>query len=418
MNLIGKILVKTLDGFMCGKQAEIVDIEIKRVTTDDEKRVVDEMPIYGYYESPHASNEGVMERGRALSDTFGWREYIVTEDKEIVSCAGYVLLTQNIRGKIFNMGGVLNVNTYPEARRKGYVTKLMRHMFDEMLNENITFSSLYPFKNSYYGRYGYFNYPQNRTAVVKPETLKPVSKLSFSGTIKRGHYKELYEEYLEVLKKEQLVTHGMAVFENLDKMPPQYMPDMYAVVIFDGEDPVGFMSYRTEGIFKPASVRDFLWLTPDAKYQLLNYIYLHADQFIEFKIPMRPDEHPEYWSFDANPKITTREWVPSAQGRIVIMDQISGMEIGEGGISLKVDDEWCDWNDKVWKLSSEDGKLLVNAGSEPQCTVSIDALSALVHGCYNPFDWPKRWGLELTQEQLDMLYKMFPPVLPYLYSAF
>ena len=51
--------------------------------------------------------------------------YAVFEDGEGVAITSCPTLTQNVRGKIFKMGGFAAVSSHPKVRRKGYVRDLM-----------------------------------------------------------------------------------------------------------------------------------------------------------------------------------------------------------------------------------------------------------------------------------------------------
>lgn len=55
------------------------------------------------------------------------------------------------------MGGIAGITSLPEVRRKGIIRNILVHYFEFMFTNNIPVSSLYPFKESFYEKLGYFN---------------------------------------------------------------------------------------------------------------------------------------------------------------------------------------------------------------------------------------------------------------------
>ncbi|MFC1960746.1 enhanced intracellular survival protein Eis, partial [Chloroflexota bacterium] len=103
-------------------------------------------------------------------------------DKSIAQvCSGS--MTQNVRGKIYDVGGVWGVATHPGYRRQGYVRDLMAELLKVGYEQGEAFSTLYPFRASFYGRMGYVTFPQLRNFQFNPRDLSSVSKMPLRGHV-------------------------------------------------------------------------------------------------------------------------------------------------------------------------------------------------------------------------------------------
>jgi predicted acetyltransferase len=105
-------------------------------------------------------------------------------------------------------------------------------------------------------------------------------------------------------------------------------------------------------------------------------------------------------------------------GRVVIVENMSGLEVGDGKISVKVTDEYCDWNNKNFTFEGVDGKLSVTESTDYECEFSIQALSAIVYGCYNLDDFEFKGWAKLTEENKGKIRKLFPKIYPHLHADF
>ncbi|MBA2776307.1 MAG: GNAT family N-acetyltransferase, partial [Chloroflexia bacterium] len=100
------------------------------------------------------------------------------------SCAVHTM-SENVRGKVFPMGGIGGVATFPQARRKGHVRKMMTRSFELMHEQGMPVSSLYPFRDSFYERLGYAEFARNRFATLKPEHLTALLRASLPGEVEQ-----------------------------------------------------------------------------------------------------------------------------------------------------------------------------------------------------------------------------------------
>jgi predicted acetyltransferase len=394
------------------------DAEIRDVSGDKIDSLL-EMVFYAFFTTP-----GDIER--LIKNKHYFKEdlcYAIYEDDKPVSGLMLKPIPQNVRGVIKNMCGVAEVVTNPEARRQGYAKKLMNLAYQKMKENGQVFSTLYPFKEEFYERLGYISFPQYRTAVFSPHSFVPLLKMDLEGSVERINIKDGMDIYLDFIKKIQLKNHGMGIKHDTEQARMKDEANYWlAIAKNKNGEVIGLMTYRITGFWKEIKIRHFYVDNSLAKYLLFQWIAHHADQVNEIHLPIRGDEYPETWVNDAfwgsKGKIISRDWVPSAMGRVVIVDQLSGIHVGEGSVSIKITDEQCEWNNNTYLFESKDGILDVTEATEYDCELTIQGLSAIVYGCYNLDDFPfKKWG-DISKENKQKIEKLFPKMIPYLHADF
>jgi predicted acetyltransferase len=137
---------------------------------------------------------------------------------------------------------------------------------------------------------------------------------------------------------------------------------------------------------------------------------------------IKPNETPETWLNDTfwgdKGKIISREWVPSCMGRIIQIEKMTGLDVSEGSISVKVTDDDCEWNNGIFNFSSNEGKLEISKTEKYDIELTIQGLSAIVYGCYNLDDFEyKGWG-KISEVNKTKIEALFPKMSPFLYADF
>ena len=377
-----------------------------------------DLAFYGFSPTPGAFEEQ-KKKIRYYKEDYG---LVLYENGHPASGLMCKPLHQNVRGTIKPMCGVANVATNPEARRKGYARELMKKAFFNMKGEGQVFSTLYPFKESFYEKYGYISFPQIRTAIVTPKSLTSLLSKDLKGEVERMSLKEGFEIYRDFLLEMQSATHGFSIVTSSELQRLKDEEPYWLAIAKDRNKVVGVSMYKITGFWKEIKIRDFYYSNSKGKYLLLKWFGMHVDQVKEVHIPIMPNEFPETWLNDAfwgeYGHIKSRDWVPSAMGRVVIIDKLSGLHVGTGKISAKITDDFCKWNNDTFTFESKEGSLYVSKGLKHDCQLTIHGLSAIIYGCYKLDDFPiKGWG-EVTEKTNRKIQKLFPPKLPFLHADF
>lgn len=387
-------------------------ITIKRAETDEELDIVQDMTTYAFEPSPMEKRDTTRREYTKVS-----AKYLLYEDDTPVSTIDAIPMMQNVRGKVFDMVGIAGVATMPEGRRKGYVKKLMKHSLVEARKNKQVFSTLYPFRQSFYGRFGYISFPHARVVDFSPSNLRQLSNVEVEGKVERVLAKDSVDRSFNYLKSYQEKTHGLSLFIKQIAKVWEKSNFWIGFAVVGGKD-MGMLLYKTTGFEKSMNISGFFYHNANAKYVLLKHLSLHVDQFSKMSMRLFPGESPETWAYDMKLKICSRDWVPSPMGRILDIGKIGGMQVGEGEINIKIVDEHCEWNNKVWQFRSNNGTLEVIEGGKEDITLTIHGLSAIVYGNYELEDFNFReWG-DVTKIQKDKILNLFPDLTPVMYEQF
>lgn len=340
------------------------------------------------------------------------------EGETPVAVAISSVMTQNMRGALYPASGVWGVSTHPAARRKGCCRQAIAGLLAAERETGKVFSNLYPFRESFYERLGYVSYPYTKIARLLPSNLAPLLKLEPQGEIELKMIGEAYETYRQYLSELRLQRHGMAIFNYGDQTSANRNLHWVAFARFDGQIE-GVMLYALQGEevtkFNLVASR-FYYQTSRARYLLLNWIARHIDQAEQAELWLPGDEAPETWLADIQVKIDSPS--RAAMSRVLDVEKIGGMTVGEGSFSAQIIDPFCPWNEGPWRFESRGGKLQVSKTTQAGCDLTIQGLSALVAGTHAPEDLPLRgWGNPDAAAQ-SALRSMFPRLSPLMHELF
>jgi predicted acetyltransferase len=344
--------------------------------------------------------------------------FAVFEGEVPVSVVVSTPQTQNMRGKLFPASGVWGVSTAPSARRKGYCRQAMARLFSADRESGKAFSNLYPFRESFYERMGYIPFPLTKIARMTTQSLAPLLKMDLDGELKLQYIGEAYDTYREYLAEMRQHRHGMAFFDDGDRGRANQNKLWTIMAKFDGKIE-GIMLYCILGEevtkYNFAAYR-FYYQTSQARYLMLSWIARHIDQADRAEIWLSDDEYPETWLADLQVKVESA--IRPAMSRVLDVERIDGMSVGDGSFSAKMIDPLCPWNEGGWRFESRDGKLKVSETAKTDCELTIQGLTALISGTHDPQDIPLRqWGNPDNALQAT-LRKMFPKMSPFMHESF
>lgn len=344
--------------------------------------------------------------------------YALFEGQDAVAIAACPTMIQNVRGKLFKMGGFADVSTHPKARRKGYSRQLIQYAFEQLKNDGRVVSSLYPFRESFYERLGYATFPQSRKAIFETANLAPLLQQDLGGEVEMVLSGEGYDAYHAFVQQMLPGVHGMAMFEDPQKESAS-SNRTWLVLVRNRDDLVGVMEYSTKGdemMNYTLQVRRFYYKTSQGKYLLLAWLARHIDQATKAELWLPVYEQPNTWFLDIRPKLEPIFVAP--MGRVLDIAGIGGMAVGPGSFTAQITDPYCPWNNSTWKFEGVNGTLEVTPTSNAECSLSIQGLSALVYGVNDPADFAIRgWG-NPSSELISIMQAMFPPQLPYLHEYY
>lgn len=399
----------------------MAQVTIRRVMGEELLDSYFPLVFFAFRKSPEETNPDEL-REKYLPYYAERHTLVLFEGDQPMATASGLPMTQALRGKVYPMGGIGAVAAHPLGRRKGYARQVVTALYAEMRAAHQPISTLYPFRESFYGRLGYIQFPQVRTTEFATAGLASLLKQDLPGEIEFVPIKEGYDAYRAFLESLQPEVHGMAL------RPPLMATQLrdqnkhwLAVARLDGEVR-GVMLYQITGFREELRVAAFYARDAAARYLLLLWIARHIDQTKRVWINLPPDQHLETWLYDLEVQIHTRKEMPAPMGRIIDAAHLGGMiaPAGSAGaeFTVRLSDPYCPWNNGIFRIEADDGLICVTPTDHPECDLTIEGLAALVFTGADPGSFALRgWGTPPPDTQTAMR-ALFPPAAPYLHEDF
>jgi predicted acetyltransferase len=396
-------------------------VESIRRCTSDNKDAIWSLVSYAY-SIPESSHETFLERLDLIGNEFFLNEV----DGVPVSVARVLDFEQNIRGILKPMGGIGMVASSPEHRRMGNTHRLILNIFKSLKKTGFATSTLYPFKDSFYGELGYVKMPPSAILELNPNSLSAIQMPSGFST-KREEGEELLRVRRALHDGMVLQTHGAVKrtdrrWEELTKTST-----LKAVVARnEGGKPEAVMIYSIKGYSEGHSwaetgqmnIVEFTWTSLEGRDAILHFLYKHADQIIKatMAISTRSEDYYQWLSNLHTP--TIRANIVSMARILDVEKSFSEIPVDHLGESIiKIVDNQIKENNRVFVFYNDNGKLFVKETRErAKTTISIEGLTAILYGTLNEAQL-RRFGW-LEGESPKDLFQWLLPATPWLTESF
>jgi predicted acetyltransferase len=345
--------------------------------------------------------------------------YVLFDDEQPRCTVTTIDMTQNVRGALLPMGAVAGVATHPAGRRRGFARQLLDHALCEMREQGSVVSALYPFRASFYERFGYVGIPPERRVTLDPKDLTPLLRVPLPGDVELLRYSDAAAEVRAVTEAVQPDVHGMALRADPDLAQARTDAEHWAAVARVGGEVVGYLAYRIAGYGGKLFAWRFLYRDVVARTLLLGWLARHTDQVATVSLPLRPNDRPDTWVIDASMTIQSRLSPLDAQEapmvRLLSVPDLTGLPAGSGQVTVRVSDPLIEG---VYTLCGDGGALQVAPGGEPTVELTGHGLAALVYGVLDPAELPIRGYGTVPPAAAGQLRALFPAAQPFLLEAF
>jgi predicted acetyltransferase len=263
----------------------------------------------------------------------------------------------NIHGKIYEMGGITGVATYPEYTGHGLIHKLMKNALAHMREEKQYISFLYPYSIPFYRKQGWEVVSDKMTFSIKDTQLphrKPVD-----GMMRRVDAED-NEDIHKVYEYFALQHHGALLRDKLEWQ--EYWrwesdDDVMAAVYYDAKNkPLGFVVYYIENdVFR---IKEMVYLNMEAKNGIWNYISAHFSMIDE----VRGDNYSgEAISFQFEDSEISETIEPYIMARIVDVEKFMKkypFRLTDSSMyfDFQIVDPVAVWNNGTFRVGMRDGK--------------------------------------------------------------
>ncbi|MFF5176779.1 enhanced intracellular survival protein Eis [Micromonospora sp. NPDC000316] len=394
---------------------------IRRVTADE--RLTTSFPLAAYaFEASPMGAARVEEFRDYLPYHQGNTTLVVEEGGETLAAASAIPMRQNLRGSVLSMAGVAGVATHPLARRQGHVRGLLHQLLDEMRDEGHLLSALYPFRPSFYARFGYTGLPKPRTVTFTPADLGSLVRAELPGEVGWERIRAGYPAWRAFTERCLKERHGFSIFPDYRDVGLRDRDEYWLLTARVDGEVTGALTYRIDGHGGTLHGNELLVTDPLARALLLQFLARHVDQVDRVSVQVPPDELPELWLTDLDVHIEARAGRPGASApmaRLLSLDALNGLSVGPGRVRVELTgDRWLagthllDGTTGALELVSDTG------GRAPTATLTAAGLSALAYGVLDPAELPLRGLGDVPVDAAAELRGIFPRRVPYLFADF
>ncbi|MGF7045891.1 putative acetyltransferase [Paenibacillus sp. DS2015] len=348
------------------------------------------------------------------ADVIGW-----FDGEKLISQIAVYPFQVNIYGRIYDMGGLTGVGTYPEYANLGLMNRLMLHALSKMRNRKQSISYLYPYSIPYYRRKGW-EIISDKISFEVPDTQLPKLK-NVPGnvervTIEHPDIKKIYEQVA-------LLHHGAMLRNELawEEYLRWDLDDMTVAIYYDSNDlPMGYLLYWVaEEIFH---MKEMVYINEEARTGLWNFVSAHFSMITLVKGDIYKDEPLSFMLDDGDIKETI---APYYMARIVdvtlFIEQYPFQCLEkESKLIFNLHDPMLEWNQGTFTLTVDtSGKgYLKEGGLMPSITIDISTLTTMLMGYKRPTYLARIGRIQSGDNSIHLLEQLINREHPYFSDYF
>lgn len=366
-------------------------------------------------------------------EAIGWKPKEIEQEKRPVLEQAHVLgwfdqgrlvsqvatypMEVNIHGRLFKMGGVTGVGTYPEYASHGLAKDLIFQALLDMKKQGQTISYLYPYSIPYYRKKGWEIFSDHLKFTV-PDLNLPKPK-DVPGMVRRVDVEHI--DVRHVYNAFAKNHHGSLVRHDLEWQ--EYWrwddDDLIAAIYYNQDNsPSGYLLYHI--LSDEFIVKEMIYLNQEARIGLWNYISAHQSMVDRV---IGNNFIPETIAFQLDDAEITETITPYFMARIVdvqsFLEQFPFHPTKET-ITFNISDPLLDFNSHAFTVQTALNQNIVTKdhGSNHVVTCTIQTLVTMLMSYRRPRYLHKIERLEASHETVTLLESMIPNNEPYFSDYF
>lgn len=347
------------------------------------------------------------------ADVVGW-----FNGEQLVSQLCIYPCKVNVHGKIYKMGGVTGIGTYPEYANLGLMNDLIRVGLENMRKKGQLISYLYPYSIPYYRKKGWEIVTEHLTFSIKDTQIPKYDDLP--GFVERLPIDN--PDVIETYDRFARTNHGAMIrgkMEWEEYWRWENEEERTAAVYYNSQDkPMGYIMYWIdEDIFH---IKEMIYLNYEALKGLWTFISAHHSMVEKVDGITYRNEPIAFLLEDSHINETIE---PYFMARIVdvkaFLESYPFWEKSES-FHFVVTDPIANWNEGVFGVQfTEQGKVQVtNEKLGKGATLSIQTLTALMMSFRRPSYFYKIERLKTDPKTLKLLENIIPEQQPYFSDHF
>jgi predicted N-acetyltransferase YhbS len=398
-------------------------MQIRRIGAEERATTVLPLQAYAFESTPLPAGEEEKFH-EYVPYNAGNTTLAVEEAGTILAAATAIPMRQNVRGSTYPMAGIAGVAAHPLARRQGHVRTVMTQLLGEMRDSGHVVSALYPFRPSFYERFGYTSLPKSRRVTFSPTDMGRLLRADLPGEVSLERVKDGYHTYREFTLRLLGEWHGFSVFPDYRAERLRDENRHWLAIARVAGEVAGVVLYRIAAAGGELDADQLLTTGPLGRALLLQFFARHVDQIGTVLVTVTPDELPELWATDLATVAEARTMgrgFNAPMARVLSVDALAGMAAGPGRLAVGVVDDHFIAGEYV--LDGTSGELEVTRGGSPAATLTAArltaaGLSALVYGVLDPAEVVIRGLGAIPDDAARELRAMFPRRLPFVSASF
>lgn len=347
------------------------------------------------------------------SKVFGWFHH-----DNLISQIAIYPCEVNIHGKIFQMGGVTGVGTYPEYANHGLMKDLIQLALVKMRKDKQWISYLYPYNIPYYRRKGWEIMSDKLSFKVKDTQLP--KQVEVPGIVERRDVDD--PDVYKVYDAFALKNHGAMIRKELnweEYWRFENEEERIAAIYYDqAGQPMGVLFYWIyDEVFH---IKEMFYLNQEARNGLWNFISAHFSMIYWVKGDIYKNEPLSFLLDDSEIKETI---APYFMARIVDVKEFLKEYPFYKQVEpfyFEVSDPVADWNNGVFAVSwDEAGQVQVsNQPIGHKVKLSIQTLTCLLMNYRRASYLARIERLEADKETIQLLEETLPDMEAYFSDYF
>ncbi|MGE7090557.1 GNAT family N-acetyltransferase [Lysinibacillus sp. NPDC048646] len=328
----------------------------------------------------------------------------------------------NVHGKLYEMGGITAVGTYPEYSGHGLMESLIMECLQQMRNEQRYVSYLFPYSIPYYRKKGWEIMSDIVEFQVKDTQLPHYPGLN--GKIRRVDPK--HEDVVTIYARYAKKTHGVMVRNSIawnEKFQEDFWEEKFidsdvklqAAVYYDeDDDPQGYLFYRI--MEENYYIDEIVYLQEEARKGLWNFVSAHSSMVYNVYGKTTGNEAVAFLLEDSE---IIQKVSPYFMARIVDVKEflLRYPFIGNNfQLRLAVSDRIVAWNNGTFIVTVKDGEVSVEKLSEllseNAVQLTVQTLATMLLGYKRPYYLEKIERLHGNAVEIALLEAVLPVGIP------
>lgn len=347
------------------------------------------------------------------SKVFGW-----FHGDNLISQIAIYPCEVNIHGKLFQMGGVTGVGTYPEYANHGLMKDLIKKALVQMREDQQWISYLYPYNIPYYRRKGWEIMSDKLSFKIKDTQLP--KQVDLPGIVERKEVDDpdVYQVYHEFA----LNNHGAMIRKELnweEYWRFENEEERIAAIYYNADKkPTGVLFYWiSDEVFH---IKEMFYLNQEARNGLWNFISAHFSMVYWVKGDIFKNEPLSFLLDDSE---ITETIAPFFMARIVDVKEFLLEYPFEKSVEpfyFEVEDPVAEWNNGIFALSWNDADELT-ISDQPQgrrIVLNIQTLTCMLMNYRRAAYLARIERLEADKKAIELLETTIPDMEAYFSDYF